>query len=60
MKDNVIIRKKLTASEGKYLTDGEIYAKDVYPASSADESIWREITETEYQSLMAERVDCEV
>ena len=59
MKDNVTIRKKLTASEGKYLTDGEIYAKDVYPASNADESIWREITETEYQSLMSE-VDCGV
>ncbi len=59
MKDNVIIRKKLTASEGKYLTDGEIYAKDVYPASNADESIWREITEAEYQSLMSE-VDYEV
>ena len=60
MKDNMIIRKKLTASKGKYLTDGEIYAKDVYPASSADESVWREITENEYQSLMSERVDREV
>lgn len=57
MTNDTLTRKKLTARDGMYLTDGDIFAKDVYPASDMDEGMWREITEAEYQSIMAERAD---
>ena len=37
----------LEADEGYVLTDGEVYGKKVYLADNADESVWREIPESE-------------
>lgn len=39
---------KLIASEGKVLTDGNTYGKQVYLAEDADLSTWYEITDAEY------------
>lgn len=41
----------LTADNGKYLTNGETYGKTVVLPESADASVWREITEAEYEAL---------
>ena len=41
-------RKILTASDGMVLTDGKTYARIIYLADGADESVWREIPEEEY------------
>ena len=45
----------LTASEGHILTDGTDYARVTYLAAGADPSRWYEITEAEYQRIIAER-----
>lgn len=49
------IRYMLTASEGHILTDGENYARVTYLAEGADPSKWHEITEAEYERIMAEK-----
>ena len=41
----------LTADEGKRLTDGEDFVTEIRLPESADETIWREITEEEYNEL---------
>ena len=56
-----ITRIKLTASEGMVLTDGENYGKEVFLAEGADSSKWYEITEAQYDEVMAkESKDLEV
>ena len=50
-----ITTTKLTASEGHILTDGENYARVTYLAQGVDPSKWYEITEAEYERIMAER-----
>ena len=47
------MRKVITASEGRVLTDGKIFAKEIYLAEGADASSFYEITEEEYERLMA-------
>ncbi len=44
---------KLTAAEGMMLTDGEHFGKEVFLAIGADQSAWYEITEAEYDEIMA-------
>ena len=47
--------KKLTASEGHVLTDGESYSKDYVYLSVNDKSEnWHEITDAEYEVILAE------
>lgn len=41
------------ADDGKWLTDGETYAKVVYLAVNADESVWKEITQEQYESELS-------
>jgi hypothetical protein len=55
MKVDTITITKLTASEGHWLTDGKDYAKVTFPAQGADLSAWYEITEAEYERIMAEQ-----
>lgn len=43
--------KVLEASEGKVLTDGEIYGKIIYLAEGLDESTFYEITDAEYEAM---------
>ena len=44
----------LTADEGKRLTDGEDFVTAIRLPEGADETIWHEITEEEYNELQAE------
>jgi hypothetical protein len=51
MKVETIIRKKITASEGMVLTDGNIYGRTIYLAEGKSEADFYEITEAEYASI---------
>ena len=51
MKKETIKQIILTADEGMYLTNGETYGKMVVLPESADQSVWYEITEQEYNKL---------
>ena len=45
----------LHAREGKVLTDGTHYGKIIYLAEGADESAYHEITQDEYDAIVAEQ-----
>ena len=47
-------RKIIYADEGKVLTNGEIYGKQIFLAEGVNEAYFYEITEAEYQAKMAE------
>ena len=51
MKQEIVKQIILTADEDKYLTNGETYGKTVVLPESADASVWREITNAEYEAL---------
>lgn len=61
---STIKMQKLQASEGMVLTNGEAYSSVggvVYMPEDADASKWREITEAEYNKIVAEQeIDHEV
>lgn len=43
----------IKASEGKILTDGEVYGREIFLAEGVDPSTFHEITEEEYEKLTA-------
>lgn len=43
----------LTAEKGKRLTDGENFVTEIRLPEGADESMWQEITEEEYQKIVS-------
>lgn len=55
MKKETIKQIILTADEGMYLTNGETYGKTVILPESADTNAWYEITEAEYEKIIAEQ-----
>lgn len=62
MEKTTIELTKLTASEGMMLTNGTAYGKEVYLGCNDREDNWHEITETEYENILAEeeaRMDAE-
>ena len=52
MKRETVTQIYLQADEGKFLTNGDIVAKTVVVPSTADPSVWREITEAEAEEMM--------
>jgi hypothetical protein len=44
--------RKLTASSGMVLTNGESYGKEIYLGKNDSPENWREITEAEYQAIL--------
>ena len=52
---NITLRK-LTADEGKVLTNGEAYGKEIYLGIYDRAENWHEITDDEYEAIMAARV----
>ena len=42
-----ITRTVLVADDGKVLTNGNVYGKEIYLAEGADASAWREVPEAE-------------
>ena len=57
MRKETIKQIILTADEGMYLTNGETYGKTVILPESANQSVWREISEQEYNELQELVID---
>lgn len=55
MKMTTIELRKLTASDGMVLTNGEAFGKEIYLGVNDSEANWREITEEEYNKILAEQ-----
>ena len=55
MKKETITRVKLIASDGKMLTNGDVYGKEVFLASTDDSENWHEITDAEYAAILEEQ-----
>ena len=55
MKMTTIELRKLTASDGMILTNGEAFGKEIYLGVNDSEANWREITEEEYNKILAEQ-----
>lgn len=47
--------KKLTASDGMTLTNGETFSKEVYLGVNDKADNWHEITEVEYRRIIEEQ-----
>ena len=55
MKREVITHIKLTADEGKVLSNGKHYHDEIHIVNAADEKSWHEITKEEYEAILAEK-----
>lgn len=53
MIETEIVLKKLTASEGHVLTNGEVYGKEIYLGKYDSPDNWHEITDAEYAAIVA-------
>ena len=51
MKMTTIELRKITASEGMVLTNGEVYSKEIYLGCNDSPDNWHEITEAEYNEI---------
>lgn len=54
MKQETITRIKLTASDGKVLTNGTDYGREIYLADTENSANWYEITEEEYEEIQSD------
>jgi hypothetical protein len=52
MTETTITMRKLTASEGYVLTNGDVYGKEVYLGVNDSAENWHEITDAEYAEAM--------
>ena len=53
MTETTITMRKLTASEGYVLTNGDVYGKEVYLGVNDSAENWHEITDAEYNDYLA-------
>lgn len=53
--ESTITLRKLTASEGHTLTNGEVYGKEIYLGNNDSAGNWHEITDGEYALILAEQ-----
>lgn len=54
MKEETITVRKLTASEGFVLTNGDVYGKEIYLGKFDSAENWREITDQAYAVICKE------
>ncbi len=52
MTETTITMRKLTASEGYVLTNGDVYGKEVYLGVNDSAENWHEITDAEYAEIV--------
>lgn len=57
MKMTTIELRKITASEGMVLTNGEVYSKEVYLGCNDNPDNWHEITEEEYTEIQKKELE---
>lgn len=55
MIETTITLRKLTASAGHILTNGDVYGKEVYLGVNDSAENWREITDAEYAEIVKEQ-----
>ena len=55
MIETTITLRKLTATEGFVLTDGEAYGKEIYLGKNDSAENWHEITDAEYAEILAKQ-----
>ena len=55
MKEEKIVLRKLTASEGYVLTNGEAYGKEIWLGANDKAENWHEITDAEYEAIIKEQ-----
>ena len=55
MTESKIEITKLVASDGMWLTNGEAYGKEIYLGKFDNPDNWHEITDFEYDAIMAEQ-----
>ena len=55
MQKEYITTIRLIASEGHFITNGTDYAKVTFLAQGVDPATWYEITDAEYERIMAEQ-----
>ena len=60
MKMTTIELRKLTASDGMVLTNGEAFGKEIYLGINDNENNWREITDAEYEKILSEQEAAEI
>lgn len=53
VKEETITLRKLTASEGCVLTNGEVYGKEIYLGKFDSAENWYEITDAEHAAIVA-------
>lgn len=54
MIETTITLRRLTASDGHVLTNGEVYGKEIYLGINDKVENWHEITDAEYAVIVAE------
>lgn len=54
MTETTITLRKLTATDGYVLTNGDVYGKEVYLGIYDSAENWHEITDAEYAAVLAE------
>lgn len=59
MTQTTIELKKLTASEGMILTNGEAYGKEIYLGKNDKAENWHEITQAEYDAIIEEQEEAD-
>lgn len=55
MEISTIELRKLTATDGYVLTNGEVYGKEIYLGCNDSPNNWHEITEEEYNKILEEK-----
>ena len=55
MIETTITLRKLTATEGFVLTDGEAYDTEIYLGKNDSAENWHEITDAEYAEILAKQ-----
>ena len=55
VKEEKIVLRKLTASDGHILTNGEAYGKEIWLGKNDNANNWHEITDAEYEAIFKEQ-----
>ena len=60
MIETIIELRKITASKGMVLTNGDAYSKEIYLGKNDKAENWHEITDAEYEAILKEQEESEL